>query len=133
MTDKPSHIVAAACIVASAAGLAEFSILTVLANLNVSRMSLRIQNSTITGIVSGALVWALLVMVSLRRQYLRRKLYVVAELNHELRNALEVILHAEYLALDERHAALHDSAERLNKVLTELLEETRATLRSSLL
>jgi signal transduction histidine kinase len=128
MTDRPSNIVAASLIVASAAGVGEFSLLTFLAHLNVSRLSLRIQNSTLTGIVSGACVWALLVMISLRRQFLRKKLHVVADLNHELRNALEVILQSEYLPVDQRLEPLHDSAERLNTVLTQLLEELHTIL-----
>ncbi len=127
LTDKPSLIVLAACVIACMAGLAEFAILTVLANLNVSRLSLRIQNSAVTGVVAGAFIWAVLIMFSLRRQHLRRKLYVVADLNHELRNALEVILQSGYLPIDQRHSALLDSAERINKALTELLEEVRAT------
>jgi hypothetical protein len=128
LTDRTSHLVVAACSVAFAAGAAEFVILTVLADLNVSRLSLRIQNSAVTGVVSGGLVWALLVMISLRRRNLREKLQVVADLNHELRNALEVILQSGYLPVDQRGAPLRDSADRLNAVLTELLGEVHAIL-----
>jgi hypothetical protein len=123
LAERPSRIVVASCLVTCAVGLAEFGILTLLASLNVSRLSLRIQNSVVTGVIAGACVWALLVMVSFRQRYLRTKLQVVADLNHELRNALEVIVQSGYLPGDKRDSALLDSAERINKALTELVAE----------
>jgi hypothetical protein len=127
MTESPSHIVAVTCISGCAAGLTEFAIQTLLASLNVSRVAIHTQNSIVTGVVTAAFVWALLAMFSLRRRYLRTKLQVVADLNHELRNALEVIGQIGYLPEGQRHSALLDSADRINKALTELVLEMRAT------
>lgn len=125
MMDSPARMAICACVVAGAFGMLEFGILTLLADLNVSRLSLRIQTSVVTGVVSGAFVWAFLTVVSLGRRHLETKLKVVADLNHVLRNALEIIANSGYLPQDQRHAALLER--RTNKqALEELVIEARA-------
>jgi Trk-type K+ transport system membrane component len=127
ITDQPHRIVITTGLVVCVSGALDFALLTLLAHINVSRLSLRIQNSILTGLVSGGLVWALLVLVALRRRHLRTKLQVVADLNHELRNALEIILQSGYLPEGQRHSALRDSAERISNALDDIAMEARAT------
>jgi signal transduction histidine kinase len=127
MAGTPARIVASACVIGLLAGIADFAILTLLAYLGFSRVTLRIHNAAVTGAVTAGFLWAVLVAVSLRRRYFHSKLQVVADLNHELRNALEVILQSSYLPNDQRHSALLDSAERIDKALSELLAEARVS------
>ncbi len=116
-------MIVSASLAACVAGLVEFAIPIILTQLKVSRLSAEIENAVLAGAITGMFVWALLVMFSWRRRYMRTKLQVVAELNHELRNALEVILHSGYLPDGQRYPALLSSAERIDKALEELLPE----------
>ncbi len=113
----PLRILVSVWTIAFVAGSAEFLILLALAYFGVSRLSMTVQSSVVTGFVTGGFAWTLLLMFSLRRRYMRKKLQVVRDLNYELRNALEVILQSSYLSCDERIPALLSSAVRIEKAL----------------
>ncbi len=67
---------------------------------------------------SGLSAWLLLEAARTRRRRLRRELQESARLNHEIRNALEVIAHAGYLVNDVVYGrAIADSVERIRKSL----------------
>ncbi len=123
ITATPLRIVISVWAIACIAGLAEFLILVGLARLGVSRLSMIVQSSVVTGFVTGGFVWTLMLMFSLRRKYMRKKLQVVRDLNHELRNALEVILQSGYLQNDERLPALLSSANRIERTLAWIFED----------
>ncbi len=59
-------------------------------------------DSLLTGSVAGALMWAFLTTTAHRRHLVRQRVAEVAELNHQVRNALDVISLRAYLS---RHDA----------------------------
>ncbi len=127
MTRSRSRILAVSFVLICLLGIADYALLGILAQFNVPRWSIRVENAVVTGCLGGALIWALLTMVSSRRQYLGSQVKVIASLNHELRNALEVILNSEYLPDKERPPALLHSANRIDKALTRLMKENSGT------
>lgn len=126
LTQTHRRIVVASCVVVGILAVTDYELLSALAHLNVPRTSIRMENAIVTGCMGAALTWALLTMVALRRQYLGAKVRVIAELNHELRNALDVILSSGYLPEGERLPALYESANRIDKALTQLMKEAAA-------
>jgi hypothetical protein len=57
-------------------------------------------DSILTGSLGGALVYTLLQMTQQRRTFIFQRLQEVAELNHGIRNALEIITGEMYLSED---------------------------------
>ncbi len=104
-------------------GIADYLLPGLLAQFDAPRWSIRVESALVTGCLGGSLIWALLTMVSSRRTYLGAQVRVIANLNHELRNALEVILNSDYLADNDRPPALLESANRIDKALTRLMKE----------
>lgn len=72
--------------------------------------------------VAGFLVYRLLKFEQERRERLRQKLAVVADMNHHVRNALQVIsFHAYSNADREQIDAIKESMERIQWALKEIL------------
>jgi ABC-type protease/lipase transport system fused ATPase/permease subunit len=104
-----------------AVGIAKFAIVVCLLQLGVPRAVLQAQDAVITGGLSATLVWLLLVAVRARRNQQVEQIQVVADLNHNLRNALEVILSSEYLRQSNHATAIRESVERIDTTLSTLL------------
>lgn len=126
LTQTHARIVAVSCAVTCVLGAADYALLSALAHFNVPRTSIRMENAILTGCLGAASIWALLTVVALRRRYLGAQVRVIAELNHELRNALDVILSSGYLPDRERLPALFESANRIDRALTQLMREAAA-------
>ena len=74
------------------------------------------------GVVAGVLSFRLLQYERERRARLRQKIAVIAEMNHHVRNALQVIsFHAYSTADKEQLEAVRDSMERIQWALKEVL------------
>lgn len=74
------------------------------------------------GLVAGALIFRLLLYERERRKRLRQKIAVIADMNHHVRNALQVIsFHAYTTADKEQLEAVKDSMERIQWALKEVL------------
>lgn len=72
--------------------------------------------------VAGILVYRLLHYERERRERLRQKLAIIADMNHHVRNALQVIsFHASSNADQEQLDAIRDSMERIQWALKEIL------------
>lgn len=84
-------------------------------------MYLRLQDSILTGVLTAIGVWASLMIATERRKFVLKEIQTVANLNHELRNALEVILGSAYLAESSKGGAILDSVERINRTLDSIL------------
>jgi signal transduction histidine kinase len=126
ITQAQSRIVAISCAVVCVLTVADYALLSALAYFDVPRTSIRMENAIVTGCIGAALTWALLNMLALRRRYLGAQIKVIADLNHELRNALDVILSSGYLPEGERPHALSESANRIDRALTQLMREVAA-------
>jgi two-component sensor histidine kinase len=72
--------------------------------------------------VAGILVYRLLEYERERRERLRQKIAVIADMNHHVRNALQVISFHTYSGADkEQLEAVRDSMERIQWALKEIL------------
>lgn len=74
-------------------------------------------DSGILGAAAGLAVWALLAGNCERRAKVRQELERIAELNHEIRNALQVISHSHYDAEVQHRNMVMDSVARIDAVL----------------
>ena len=74
------------------------------------------------GLVAGGLIFRLLQYERERRARLRQKIAVIADMNHHVRNALQVISFHAYTSADkEQLEAVRESMERIQWALKEVL------------
>jgi two-component sensor histidine kinase len=79
-------------------------------------------SNSLTGIVAGAFYWQLLRRERERRDFLRERLFVISEMNHHIRNALQVISFYSYRKQDaETLAMLQQAVTRIEWALKEVL------------
>jgi hypothetical protein len=72
--------------------------------------------------ITGLLVFRLLQYEGARRRQLRQRLETIAEMNHHVRNALQVISLSTYSSADQQQlAAIKDSVGRIQWALREIL------------
>lgn len=103
------------------AAVTKHVLVTTLIYFHSARFYLRAQDAVLTGALAALMVWALLEAVAARQRYVRKQIEVVANLNHELRNALQVIIGSEYLPKTDKANAILESVERINQNLSKLL------------
>lgn len=77
------------------------------------------------GLAAGALMWAGLIAVRQRRQYINAEIDRIAELNHRIRNSLEVIADAQHFAQDPVRSMVLESVAKIDKTLQEVLPSVR--------
>jgi hypothetical protein len=94
--------------------------------VHVPRTVLQGQDALITGVLAASFVWVLLGVERMRQQEQAKQVKVVADLNHHLRNALEVILASEYLGHDVKAGAILNSVERIDNALTAIVGPGKA-------
>lgn len=74
------------------------------------------------GLIAGALVFRLLQYERERRRQIRQRLEIIADMNHHIRNALQVISGTAYSAADqEQLTAIRESVTRIQWALREIL------------
>jgi len=74
------------------------------------------------GLIAGVLVFRLLQYERERRRQLRQRLEVIADMNHHIRNALQVISGTAYSAADQQQLeAVRQSVNRIQWTLREIL------------
>jgi hypothetical protein len=117
----------------------------VLAKDGVTRTDILLTSNALTGIVAGFLFYSLGNNERVRRNQVRERLHTIAEMNHHIRNALQVIT---YAAATENNAKsmelIRSSVDRVEWALREVLpghtslpasppdrEEKRESLRAS--
>lgn len=85
------------------------------------RLTIEISD-TLAAVVASALVFRLLQYEHERRRRLRQKLEVIAEMNHHIRNALQVISFSAASSGDQRQLeAIRESMKRIQWALREIL------------
>ncbi|HWR17612.1 MAG TPA: hypothetical protein VN577_22475 [Terriglobales bacterium] len=75
----------------------------------------------ISAIVIGALCYRVIKLEQLRRERLRQKLEVIADMNHHVRNALQVISLTTHSNNKEEINTIRESVNRIQWALRELL------------
>jgi len=82
--------------------------------------------SAVAGTIGAVLVGSVLALVLYRREVLRRQLGVVAELNHQVRNALEIIAGSTTRIADRKTVAtILEAVARIDVTLRSLFPITR--------
>ena len=87
-----------------------------------SRVAVIEASDALGGVIAGALVFRLLLYERERRARLRQRIAVIANMNHHVRNALQVISFHAYTTVDkEQLEAVKESMERIQWALKEVL------------
>jgi adenylosuccinate lyase len=90
---------------------------------SVSKMLLA--SNSAAGLLAGFFALKLMSHAAERRERVRRNLETIGELNHEIRNALEVIqLSARYMDHHQAVEQITNSVERISRVLREMDRRT---------
>ncbi len=119
-TRTRSLLAVALCFVFS--GATEFVIHQTLKTSHLSPLQDSILDAATIGVSFSFVLWVLLAGNRDRRRRVREDLERVAELNHEIRNALQVITHSQYANKDFEHRqAILDSVARSDGVLKRAL------------
>lgn len=77
--------------------------------------------AAIIGVAAGSLMWLGLIAVRQRRRHISAELNRIAELNHRIRNSLQVIVHAQHFAQDPARSMVLESVEKIDKTLHDVL------------
>jgi signal transduction histidine kinase len=79
-------------------------------------------SDSVAAVIAGVLVFRLLQYERDRRRRLRQRLEIIAEMNHHVRNALQVISLSTYSSADQKQlAAIKESVSRIQWALREIL------------
>jgi hypothetical protein len=88
--------------------------------------------AAVAGTIGALLVGAVLALVLYRREMLRRQLLVVAELNHQVRNALEIIASSTTRIADKKTVVtILDAVMRIDVTLRSLFPVSRPLKKSA--
>lgn len=88
----------------------------------VPRYDLLAISNTLTGIVAGAFFWEAMRRDRERREFVRERLRTISEMNHHIRNALQVISLYSYRDQDEQAVdVLNQAVNRIEWALNEVL------------
>ena len=88
----------------------------------VPRYDLLAISNTLTGIVAGAFFWEAMRRDRERREFVRERLKTISEMNHHIRNALQVISLYSYRDQDEKAVdVLNQAVNRIEWALNEVL------------
>lgn len=87
-----------------------------------TRSEILATSNGLTGLVAGYLFYTLALNERVRRELIRDRLRIIAEMNHHTRNALQVITYATAVGKDDESVELiRRSVERIEWALREVL------------
>ena len=102
--------------------VAGFGFDRLLARDGATRTDILVASNALTGIVAGFLFYSLTNIERLRRNVMRERLRTIAEMNHHIRNSLQVITYASATRQDAESVELiRTSVERIEWALREVL------------
>ena len=88
----------------------------------VTRSEIILTSNGLTGLVAGYLFYTLALNERVRREQMRERLRTIADMNHHIRNALQVITYATAVGKDDASVELiRKSVERIEWTLREVL------------
>jgi hypothetical protein len=88
----------------------------------IPRYDLMAVSNVLTGLVAGGLFWQARRRERERRNFIRERLRTISEMNHHIRNALQVIAFYSYKEKDEKTVKmLGDAVTRIEWALIEIL------------
>jgi hypothetical protein len=92
-----------------------------LARDGVTRTDILVVSNALTGIVAGFLFFSLTNNERLRRKAIQQRLRTIAEMNHHIRNSLQVITYAAVADSEQSLELIRNSVERIEWALREVL------------
>lgn len=92
-----------------------------LAHDGVTRIDILLMTNGLTGVVAGLLFYSLTNYERMRRNLIRNRLRTIAEMNHHIRNSLQVITYATAAQNAESVEMIRSSVERIEWALREVL------------
>jgi hypothetical protein len=117
VTDTASHMMTAVLLASLLFSAVEFAFHVLLASLGMPPIRDAAIDGTLVGLSFGLVLWLFLAGVRERRARVKYELDRIAELNHEIRNALEVIAGAHFDADAMRKTMVLDSVTRIEAAL----------------
>ena len=120
--DSPLKSKVVVILVAVVVSLAGFGFDRILRREGVPRLDLLAISNSLTGMVAGAFFWQAMRRDRDRRVFVRERLHTISEMNHHIRNALQVISFYSYREQDETALAmLRTAVNRIEWALKEVL------------
>ncbi len=120
--DSKARLIALCLLVMVLVWLVGYSFDRLLAHDGVTRFDILLITNALTGIVAGFLFYSLTNFERLRRNLIQNRLRTIAEMNHHIRNSLQVITYAT--ATGKTAASMEmirNSVERIEWALREVL------------
>jgi hypothetical protein len=117
VSDTPSQTWITVLLGIPAFGLTQFAFHLGLARTGASPLTDAAIDASLAGIFFGLVLWSFLTAIKQRRIRVRQDLKRIAELNHEIRNALEVIAYSHFDAESRHRAMVLESVNRIDVVL----------------
>lgn len=124
LCDSRRRVIVASLVFGAVGGLMEFVIHSLIRQVITSPMLTAVLDSVSVGVAVAVGVGALLFATRERRKRVLHEMARVAELNHHVRNALQIIAHSHYGAPSEHATMVLASVERIEKTLKELFPAT---------
>lgn len=120
--DSRARLVALCLLVMVLVWLVGYGLDRLLAHDGVTRVDILLITNGLTGIVAGLLFYSLTNYERLRRNLIRNRLRTIAEMNHHIRNSLQVITYASATGkTSESMEMIRNSVERIEWALREVL------------
>jgi len=120
--DSPLKTIVLVILIAIAVSIVGIAFDRVLVHEGVPRYDLMAIADSLTGIVAGAFFWQALRRERERRQFVRERLRTISEMNHHIRNALQVISYYSEKQQDQKTVEmLGQAVNRIEWALSEVL------------
>ena len=120
--DSRARLVALCLLVVVLVWMVGYGFDRLLAHDGVTRIDILLITNGLTGIVAGLLFYSLTNYERLRRNLIRNRLRTIAEMNHHIRNSLQVITYANATGkTSESMEMIRQSVERIEWALREVL------------
>ncbi len=117
MSDRSSHTLVAVGAAVAFFAAVEFIVHEVLARLALPPLTGAVLDASLVGCSFGFAVWVLLLGNRERRLRVRMELERIAELNHEIRNALQIIIDSHFDSNPTRRDMVLESVSRVDAAL----------------
>lgn len=120
-----SRIAMTAAIVLLLAGVLKYVLAGLMVRVGASPTEMRSQDAVLTGLFCAIIISIALGAERFRREQFRERVKVVSDLNHHLRNALEIIINGHLLPQTSQTKAILESVERIDHALQKIVPEEK--------